>query len=166
MKIDSESERIHQTEQAKTLKTGNSSDSSISGLFGDIFNEELTNVTTNNEIDTTDVAQTQASALNIISDAKNGTEISTDQAISNTLLTGIDGALNSMSDYAKALQNPSSQGIKQAWNNLSSTTTDINNMRKDYSNLSKDNNNINSMLNELEVMSVTETFKFNRGDYI
>lgn len=162
MKISSELERMLQVEQSKSNKTGKT-DASV--LFGDVLNEELENThASSTDASKVSVGTTSQVSLNLILDAKTITK--EDMGITNTILTGIDGTLADMDEYSNALQNPSTQNLKQAWNDLSSMNADISTMRKDYSKLSRENTDLDTMINDLEIMAVTETFKFNRGDYL
>ena len=60
--------------------------------------------------------------------------------------------------------NTSSTGLKQANNMLANIEDSVRQLKAATPNLSSDSP-LNSMVNELEIMTVTERNKLNRGDY-
>lgn len=84
------------------------------------------------------------------------------------LIEGLTDTLDELDTYATSVQNATT--LKQAWASLDAMTQSIGEMQEEYANMSRQNPNASSamgtLLNDLEVMTVTETYKFNRGDYL
>ena len=78
----------------------------------------------------------------------------TSQAAS--LIDGFEG-------YAHSLQTGATP--REAWAQLSGLTTPLRNLRQGLGTLTVPNAGLESVVNELEVLAATETFKLNRGDY-
>lgn len=89
-----------------------------------------------------------------------------DDALIEALSGGVSSSLDGLDKYASGLRDASPDGLRNAWNALESLDGAIAGLRQDMGKLSKPNAEMESMLNELEVLAVTEKFKFNRGDYL
>lgn len=84
------------------------------------------------------------------------------------LIEGLTDTLDELETYANSVQNATT--LKEAWASLDTMIQNIEEMQEQYANQSRQNPNANSsmgtLLNELETLAVTETHKFNRGDYL
>ena len=80
-----------------------------------------------------------------------------------TITGQASGLLDSWDQYAQALSGGASQ--RSAWEMLAGMDKQTRALRDSLSGLPGGDADLESMLNELEVMSATEKFKFNRGDY-
>ena len=171
MKIDnSELERILQGEQAKPKKPASSSANSTSDAFGSLFNSELSATDAQAKPSSSENLMHATSLSNSLALSANGaTAMAGSKASANekdvvdSLVSGINDTIEGMDAYAHSVQNPAS--LKQAWSSLNVMNQNIGSMQKDFGKLSSQSPSIGSMLNELEVIGVTETYKFNRGDY-
>lgn len=176
MKINSELERVLLGEQTKLQKTGVSPDNSASKAFGNLFESEL-NVSSNAQ--TQAVSSSDTASLGVLSEpvnaAKSGPVTKTspkqstdeddeEEDIIESILLGIQETLEEMEEYSNSLQDAAS--LKKAWASLDAMNQNIGSMQKDYAKLASQNPSIGTMLNSLEVSAVTETYKFNRGDYL
>lgn len=94
------------------------------------------------------------------------------QQVENTAAVGkeqqviaqqVDGALSKLENFAKNLEEPSS--LKQAHSALEELSGDLAAMKNEWPDLAEKHPELGAVVNELEVLSVTERFKFNRGDY-
>ncbi|MEG1610833.1 MAG: hypothetical protein RR317_06585 [Bilophila sp.] len=97
----------------------------------------------------------------------NGTEQAEDTEDANLLdaLTGqASGLLDSWDSYAGNLAKGASS--RTAWTALSGMDSQLQALRGALPGLSKNNPGLESVVNELEIMTATEKFKFNRGDYV
>lgn len=94
-----------------------------------------------------------------------GTQAIQETELTQTIMTQMDGALSTFDSYAQTL---SGQGAgKNAWELLGSLDGQVAALRGNLSKLSPvAAPGLEGMVNELEVLAVTEKFKFNRGDYI
>lgn len=83
-------------------------------------------------------------------------------------IEGLTDTFDELDTYATSIQNAAT--LKQAWASLDAMTQSVEQMQEEYANMSSQNSNTSSamgtLLNDLEVMTVTETYKFNRGDYL
>lgn len=176
MKINSELERVLLGEQASLQKKAVSSNNSALEAFGDCLESEL--VIANNA-QTSSISSGNSAQLNVSSasfglavdgmSSKTRVKASTEEDdvegnILESLLVGIQGTTEEMDLYADSLQDPAD--LKKAWESLSAMNQNITAMQKDYAKLSNQNSSVGAMLNSLDVMAVTETYKFNRGDYL
>ncbi|MDE7012677.1 MAG: hypothetical protein K2O76_05520 [Mailhella sp.] len=182
MKINSELERILLAQQqAQTAKT-KSADSSAA--FDDILQNALQKpdaTSTNEEISLTSLgishqhmnaqkAETAQSAPMGGAAPMTGTsaedEEENDEYDVLSLMADIENSLSGLDEYTKNLQNLSSDSdLKQAWKELSAFSQSVNGLRQNYASLSQKDSSLDAVINDLEIMAVTETYKFNRGDY-
>lgn len=172
MKINSELERVLLGEQAKSQKPAVSSGNAAANAFGNLLESELS-VTNNAQVEKSsseDIAQANKLSDSLVLSADplasvTASKVSADEKnVVESLVSGINDTIEGMDAYSNSLQSPA--GLKQAWSSLNEMNQGIGAMQKDYAKLSNKNTSIGSMLNDLEVMGVTETYKFNRGDYL
>lgn len=79
----------------------------------------------------------------------------------------IDSLLDKWENYAQALKAPTSEdGLRQAYNCLEDIQSEVQELKETSPNLGFDNPNLQSMVDEIDIMAVTEQIKFNRGDYL
>ena len=79
----------------------------------------------------------------------------------------IDSLLHNWENYARVLKTPATgDGLRQAYGFLENIQSEVNELKGSAPDLGKDHPNLKSMVNELEILTVTEQFKFNRGDYL
>jgi len=90
------------------------------------------------------------------------TQASAEEAMLAGMFDQADGLLHDWEDYAKSL---GSGQDKAAWNLLTGLDSRIKDLRGDVGQLGARGNGLDAVLNELEVLTATEKFKFNRGDY-
>ena len=89
-----------------------------------------------------------------------------DAAVLQAAFEQASGALNLWDAYAKSLGSPGgSADLKEAYALLQGIDSQVDRMRQDTAALRQANMGLDSVLNELEILSATEKFKFNRGDY-
>jgi hypothetical protein len=77
----------------------------------------------------------------------------------------IDGLFTTMDAYAASLSSPEGD-LRNAYSTLQSMSKELKALRESAPDLGTRHAGLDAMVNELEVMTVTETFKFNRGDYL
>lgn len=82
------------------------------------------------------------------------------------IVDSLENLLSEWEDYAGRLE---AQGdapdLKDAYRTLSRIGGEIERLKAEHPDLASKSPQLKSLVDELEVMSVTETFKFNRGDY-
>lgn len=89
--------------------------------------------------------------------------MSPDMAVLDAAFEQASGALDMWDRYASILGSPSSTALRDAYSVLEGIDSRI--MELKGSPAASSNPALSGLLNELEVLSATERFKFNRGDY-
>lgn len=83
-----------------------------------------------------------------------------------TVMDRLDGMLNQWDMYARQLGDAAGADLKGAYRTLEGLSGDIRSLKADNPDLTSQYPQLSSVVNELEVMTVTERFKINRGDYL
>jgi hypothetical protein len=84
-----------------------------------------------------------------------------------TAMENVDSLLTEWENYADQLASGSQEGgLRQAYGVLEHIESGVQKLKQDWPGMAQDNPGMGSLVNELEVMAVTEKIKFNRGDYI
>ena len=78
----------------------------------------------------------------------------------------LEDIFSSFEAYAGELGNDAEANLRTAYSALEKMTQDIAAFKQAYPNLAQSQPGLASVLNELDVLATTETFKFNRGDYL
>ena len=158
--------KINQTDQLERLRQAEApraKPAAASGAFGDILAQKLGSDTA--------AAGTQSAApapLNVASLGTLAEVARTGQVASQTegsIMRAVDSVLSQWETYAQQLGAPAGkEGLKQAYSELEKISHAVDGIKRELPGTA--GKNIRSVVNELEVMTVTETFKFNRGDYL
>jgi len=83
------------------------------------------------------------------------------------VMENVDVLLNQWENYAEQLASgDEGAGLKQAYGVLENIETGVKKIKDDLPGIGSASSDLESLVNELEVMAVTEKIKFNRGDYI
>lgn len=173
MKINSELERIllaqQQAQQAKTQSVDSST------AFEDILQSAMQKpdaTTANEEISLSTLAlSAQIQSMGIESETIDSTqeinETDTETAYTRSaLMADIENSLSSLDLYTQSVQSQNASfDLKRAWQGLTAFNQSVNDLRQNYASLSEQDSSLDAMINDLEIMAVTETYKFNRGDY-
>lgn len=89
--------------------------------------------------------------------------LDTDSAVLMEAFNQASGTLDLWDSYRRTLGNATNAtALRDAWGLLEGIDSQVNQLR----NASARNPELDAILNELEILSTTEKFKFNRGDYI
>ncbi len=76
-------------------------------------------------------------------------------------------ALNMWDSYAQKLRTPNNDGnLRDAYALLEGIESQVSSLKANNKQSLEQNPDLAGLVNELEIMSTTEKFKFNRGDYI
>lgn len=78
----------------------------------------------------------------------------------------MEDLLASLEDYASQLANEEKADLRQAYSLLEGVSNRIDNFKTRFSGLDEQHAGFAALFNELDVLATTETFKFNRGDYL
>ena len=78
----------------------------------------------------------------------------------------MDGMFTSFERYAEQLAQGNTGNLREAYNLLQDVSGQIAGFKAEYPNAGEEMPEMAAMLNELDVLTTTETFKFNRGDYL
>lgn len=90
-----------------------------------------------------------------------GQPSNTDQAV----MDNVNSLLNQWENYAGQLAGGNTGQLRQAYGTLENIQTGVQKLKDENPGLAGKSPQISSLVNELEVMTVTEKIKFNRGDY-
>lgn len=78
----------------------------------------------------------------------------------------IGGLLDGWDAYAGELGKSGSEGLRSAYSMLEGLDERVRTLREKTPDLAQQHPGLAAMVNDLEVMTTTEKFKFNRGDYL
>lgn len=81
------------------------------------------------------------------------------------VMDNVDGILNQWEKYSGQLSGGSTQ-LRQAYGTLDNIHSGVKKLKDEHPGLDGHSPQLSSLVNELEVMAVTEKIKFNRGDYL
>jgi hypothetical protein len=162
MKIDQidPTNALGQSTAAKTAPTGSTA------AFSDLLNKEIQGINASSDADATvtPLGAGIAGIGNVLS-AESATAVAAPNQTELDAMDNMESILNEWENYAGTLSsNTSSNGLKQANNMLANIEDSVRQLKAATPNLSSDSP-LNSLVNELEVMTVTERNKLNRGDY-
>lgn len=82
------------------------------------------------------------------------------------VMDNVDGILNQWEKYSGELASGGGAGLRQAYGTLETIHSGVKRLKDEHPGLDGRSPQLSSLVNELEVMAVTEKIKFNRGDYI
>lgn len=173
MKINEELERLLGTEafRQRTRTVGNSGGDGFESLLARQLTPGAQSGADNPDLlralgDPLRLANLDVMTLGGLNAAENTPGANGDEALLESLTSGLASGLDGLDGYAAGLGDQSSDGLRRAWNALENLDGTIAGLRQDLGRLSQPNAELESMLNELEVLATTEKFKFNRGDYL
>lgn len=84
-----------------------------------------------------------------------------------TVMEHIDSLLDKWENYAQALKSPApGDSLRQADSVLGRIEGDVERLKQTMPEPGQDDSPLKSMVDELEIMAVTERIKLNRGDYL
>jgi len=84
-----------------------------------------------------------------------------------TVMESLETLLDEWENYAARIQEPSQRlNLRQANGMLESIEHGVASLKDKYPGLEKDHPGLKAMVDEVEILAVTERIKFNRGDYI
>ena len=82
------------------------------------------------------------------------------------VMDNVDSILNQWEKYSGQLTSGSSAQLRQAYGTLETIQAGVKKLKDEHPGLDGHSPQLSSLVNELEVMTVTEQIKFNRGDYL
>lgn len=90
-----------------------------------------------------------------------------DTAVFQAAFDQASGTLDMWDMYAKTLgSSPTDSSLREAYALLEGIDSEVSKIRQDTAGVRGKNPGLDGLLNELEVLTATEKFKFNRGDYL
>lgn len=131
------------------------------GGFDSLLTNQLNTVT---GLPNMELARTPGIQLPIMLDESEQTEtLDADSAVLMEAFDQASGTLDLWDSYRRTLGNPASNtALRDAWGLLEGIDQQVRQIRGN----SVRNPELDSILDELEILTATEKFKFNRGDYI
>ena len=82
------------------------------------------------------------------------------------LMENLESLLSEWENYAATLQSSGDKNLRPAFGVLEEIESGLKEIKDKWPTLTKDHPGLKSVVDELEVMAVTERIKFNRGDYL
>jgi hypothetical protein len=83
------------------------------------------------------------------------------------VMQNIEHLLEQWEDYAQSLSSPAGeQGLRRAYGVLQHISSGVEGIKDANPDLGEQNPALQTMVDELEILTVTEQYKFNRGDYL
>ena len=90
-----------------------------------------------------------------------------DMAVFQAAFDQASGTLDMWDMYAKTLgSSTTDSSLREAYALLEGIDSEVTRIRQDTAGVRGQNPDLDGLLNELEVLTATEKFKFNRGDYL
>ncbi|OEU66448.1 MAG: hypothetical protein BA863_08845 [Desulfovibrio sp. S3730MH75] len=78
----------------------------------------------------------------------------------------VENLFGQLENYAQQLGSPDAGSLKNAYKTLEGVQGGVDSLKKDWPGVASENPELGGIVNELEVMAMTEHIKFNRGDYV
>lgn len=78
----------------------------------------------------------------------------------------MDNMFSGLEQYAQQMANGGQEGLKNAYSTLQGVSGQVAQFKNQYPNAGAEMPQMAALLNEVDVLATTETFKFNRGDYL
>ena len=88
------------------------------------------------------------------------------QGMAAEMATRMEGLFAGMDTYAQQLASNDPTALRSAYSQLEQTKAGIASLRAAFPDMETEQPELGSMMNELEVLTTSESFKFNRGDYL
>lgn len=105
-------------------------------------------------------------ALNFLLRPEAAQAVQSVSPVENEIMDQMDAVLSKWEEYAAKLDTPKdSPGLKQAYRVLGDIQGQVQDIKGRWPDMAANHPGLSGVLNELEVLSRTEEFKFNRGDY-
>lgn len=158
MKIRTEHlEQLREEQQLRRKQT----ESAATSKFGDLLAKE---------VDKASGANAQAPVARLGADLRYSPQTSDSSMgavpTEGRIMENMDALLDQWEMYAQQLESPAKRAnLREAYSVLEQISQTVSELKQDVPKLAATNPSLESMVNELEVLTVTETFKFNRGDY-
>lgn len=127
------------------------------------------------EVDSVQAAQTAAAAPSIggvagltqALAAQAATGVREPTTGERAVMDNVDNLLNQWEKYADQLASSQTSGsLRQAYGMLENIQSGVQKLKDENPGLAGQSPQLSSLVNELEVLTVTEQIKFNRGDYL
>ncbi len=138
------------------------------GKFGELLAQEV-HKTSPQPTDQASAALAGARALGAtqLLATQSAATTDTQSATEQKVMENIDSLLSKWENYAQQLSTPlAEESLRQAYGMLETIQDGVQRLKSDAPNLGQSNPSLQSMVDEIEILTVTEQFKFNRGDYL
>lgn len=105
------------------------------------------------------------SSMILAAQAAAGADATTDSG--HSVMESLESLLNEWENYAEDLQAaPESLNLRRANGTLENIEQGVASLKDSHPELEKDHPGLQAVVDEIEILAVTERIKFNRGDYI
>ncbi len=93
-------------------------------------------------------------------------ELSLEDGLLRSTAGRLDGLFSQLESYGAELSKAGGADLRAAYGMLSGMSKEIAGIKAGVPDLASRSPDLAALVNELDVLAVTETFKFNRGDYL
>lgn len=135
------------------------------GMFGDLLARELDAVRQDGG-----AARTQGAGVKPLGTSPllhMNAPVAPNQQAERTIMDNLERLLGEWEEYAQRLETPGEEaGLKDAYAVLARIGGEVERIKTENPDLASRNPELKSLVDEMEILSVTETIKFNRGDYV
>ncbi|MDD4951027.1 MAG: hypothetical protein PHV85_00630 [Desulfovibrionaceae bacterium] len=125
--------------------------------FGDLLDKELSKTSARPAVAAANARPIQPL---LKTEALAGVQSGTNEAVAER----VDGLLDKWQAYADGLR--SGTGLREAYGLLEDISGGLKGLKDDWPSLAESEPRLQELVDELDILSVTERMKFNRGDYI
>lgn len=156
MKIRTDQLQVPSEEQRKIRQ-----DAEVKSGFGDLLAREL-----GKSGETAAVASPPPLAAPPLLGVEASQAVETGEPAEHTVMESVESLLNDWEKYADELDTTDDEPhLKQAYNTLERIGDQVKKLKDENPGLVEASPELKSLVDEIEIMTVTETVKFNRGDY-
>ncbi|MBQ3058840.1 MAG: hypothetical protein IJD16_00785 [Desulfovibrio sp.] len=157
---------LRQSQQAGGLPRQSGQSGSFEALLARQMNDEADASAVSGAFLTPGTAQSGLISQMLLQSSEQSRAADADTQVLQAAFDQASGTLELWDDYARALSSSGQEtSLRDAYAMLEGIESQVSRLRQDTDSLRGRNPGFDSLLNELEVMTVTEKFKFNRGDY-
>lgn len=162
MKIHPDQLRAIEQEQAKSRRAAEADKG-----FGDLLAQEVGKVEGEAPSQTAAVPPPGAGLSSVILAAQAAAGAGENSDSGQKVMDNLDTLLDEWEQYATQLQAPSeSLNLRQANGVLENIEQGVASLKDKYPGLGSDHPGLQAVVDEMEILAVTERIKFNRGDYL
>lgn len=160
--------KIHSDPQIEALKQEQSKarqKTAQNGAFGDVLSQEVGRSAAQGGPSKAGPPPGGPHAVNPLLRAEHVSPVGRTEKAEQEVMRSVENVLSRWENYAAHLGSPMGS-MKTAYGELEAISGEVKRIKSEHPGLSENHPGLNDIVNELEVLSASEQFKFNRGDYL